>query len=559
MFLLKSITTNPHPISLLLTLHLILHPTTTVTAIPTSITTLDSTLSYDTFPIRTTAEAAVVEWGSSAIISALDAAVATFGPQTSLGAFFEVETAPTLADPINAVRSAKGPGHPDRRMLDVDGPVPYPGVLDNVEEVEGNMVVMTNDNGLSGVQMARVAKESGAAALMVVNLDEEAPDYIYSLEPETEAEREWAEENIDIPVIMVSLGSGNLITTATVEEGMDEKDIVNDGMPERIRLYAAGDRPFFEDVSHEKPVLYLIHNLLTAVECDMLIDATQGKGRMEPMDTGVQNLLENNLGNSKAIGVEGMTLWKGQTNSHAGKQIEERIEQVTGYPSDHFSDWQITRYADSAWHELNSDRHPIYSPVATITVFLNELPRVEDGGAGGGEMIYPQVKDIPPIKIVAQRGMAVVHHNTDQTGAFDSAALYGHLPLKDKEGIKYVAKKYVYGAPLPTSQRIALPVMAILGSGKLPRWVIKVHDAMLEKFGYEVGTLYFEKACTIVPFLLLFLLANGIGFFIKKKFADAGNDGDSTQTRKNGAATGVDESAKTKKKRKKKKAPIKAD
>jgi len=159
------------------------------------------------------------------------------------------------------------------------------------------------------------------------------------LEPETEAEREWAEENIDIPVIMVSLGSGNLITTATVEEGMDEKDIVNDGMPDRIRLYAAGDRPFFEDVSHEKPVLYLIHNLLTSVECDMLIDATQGKGRMEPMDTGVQNLLENNLGNSKAIGVEGMTLWKGQTNSHAGKQIEERIEQVTGYPSDHFSDW----------------------------------------------------------------------------------------------------------------------------------------------------------------------------------------------------------------------------
>ena len=34
---------------------------------------------------RTSEEAAVIEWGHSAIISALDGAVATFGPQTSQG------------------------------------------------------------------------------------------------------------------------------------------------------------------------------------------------------------------------------------------------------------------------------------------------------------------------------------------------------------------------------------------------------------------------------------------------------------------------------------------
>jgi len=66
-------------------------PTAVVTAFNSR---LDANLSYNVFPTRSTEEAAVVEWGSSAIISALDAAVATFGPQTSLGAFFEVETAP---------------------------------------------------------------------------------------------------------------------------------------------------------------------------------------------------------------------------------------------------------------------------------------------------------------------------------------------------------------------------------------------------------------------------------------------------------------------------------
>jgi len=519
------------------------------------ITSINNNLTFDLFPIRFTNEAAVVEWGNSAIISALDAAVASFGPQTSRGAFFEVETAPILANPLNAVRSPAGPEYPNRPMVDADSAVPYPGPLVNSEEVEGNMVVMTNDNGLSGVAMARVAKESGAAALMVVNLDEDAPDYIYSLRPESDEERVWAEENIDIPIIMVSLGSGNLITTATVEEGMDEKDIVNDGMPDRVRLYGAGDRPFFEDVSHEKPVLYLIHNLLTSEECDMLVTSTQGKGRMEPMDDGTVNLLEKTMRSDMAVRVEGMMLWKGQMNGHAGKQIEERIEQVTGYPSNHFSDWQLTRYADDARHEVDYDRHPIYDPVATITVFLTEGSKVGDEATDddGGAIIYPQVKDIPPIKILPQRGMAVVHHNLflDESGNYDPASLHGHLPTSEGS-IQYIAKKYVYGAPLPISRRIVLPVLAALTGGKLPRWVRVVHDAIINKFGQENGTLYFEKLCTVGPMILLFLLANITWIVFRTKIYGGSNSSNSSAQP---SGTGEEK----RKKKKKKKAPLKSD
>jgi len=49
-----------------------------------------SNLDYSTYPLRKSEEAAVIEWGNSAVISALEAAVAGFGPQTSRGAFFEV-------------------------------------------------------------------------------------------------------------------------------------------------------------------------------------------------------------------------------------------------------------------------------------------------------------------------------------------------------------------------------------------------------------------------------------------------------------------------------------
>lgn len=191
--------------------------------------------SYRVFPQRTSKEAAVIEWGHSAIISALDGAVATFGPQTSQGANFEVETSPVLANPIDGVGRKRK--NDDESLSDFDRE--YPGKLKNADEVEGNMVIMTDAAGLSGVTMARIAKESGAAALMVVNTDQNAGDFIYSLEPENDEEASYAEKNIDIPVVMVSLQAGNVITTAMATEDMDPNDVNKGaGLPERVRLYA---------------------------------------------------------------------------------------------------------------------------------------------------------------------------------------------------------------------------------------------------------------------------------------------------------------------------------
>ena len=234
---------------------LLLATSTTHVAAGTTNSVPLSDLEYAAFPTRTSAEAAVVEWGHSAIISALDGAVATFGPQTSRGAFFEVEARPVLASPIDGdVDQLFTKGGADEDLTNIK--------LKNSDEVEGNMVVMTNAAGLSGVEMARLAKNSGAAALMVVNTDRDHPDYISSLAPEDEIEAEYAEQHVDIPVIMVSRTSGNVLTTALVEEGMTQEEIKslpNHGMPERVRLYAGGDRPFFEDVTSAgvQPTVYL--------------------------------------------------------------------------------------------------------------------------------------------------------------------------------------------------------------------------------------------------------------------------------------------------------------
>lgn len=480
---------------------------------------LKTKLDYKVFPMRKNEEAAVVEWGNSAIISALDGAVASFGPQTSLGAFFEVETAPILASPING----RGDKSDIPQEQDPIVGVPYPGPLDNEDEVDGNMLVMTNDaSKMSPVAMARVAKESGAAALMIVNVDRKNPDSIHSLEAATDDEAKYAADHIDIPVFMVSLASGNLITTATYEEGMAEEDIVNNGMPDRVRLYSAGDRPFFEDAISQNPVLYLIHNMLTEEECDGLVSAATGKYEM--VDDTISNLLENIVAEkdrkAKAFDVKKVVLWKGQLNGHAGKQIDERIEQVTGYPKDQLSDWQISEYKKGSKYEMHYDFHPIYAPVATITVFLNEL---SDDDASGGEIVYPKAgKDKNPIMIRPKVGLAVVHHNTDFDGNFDYSALYGEMPLL-KDEVKYIAQKYVYSEPLPPSKRIVLPFLAAAGGGKLPRWVITCHDYLVVKFGLETGTLYFDKLCVLGPLLILIGIASLVGSMFSDNKPAAGN------------------------------------
>jgi hypothetical protein len=92
-------------------------------------------LNYRIYPRRSEDEAAVIEWGNSAIISALDASVAFFGPQTSQAALLEVETMPVLASPVN------GRWDHTNSEGEIDGfAEKVIRRLDNANEVHGNAV-----------------------------------------------------------------------------------------------------------------------------------------------------------------------------------------------------------------------------------------------------------------------------------------------------------------------------------------------------------------------------------------------------------------------------------
>ncbi len=476
---------------------------------------------YRIFPQRTSEEAAVIEWGHSAIISALDGAVATFGPQTSQGANFEVETAPVLANPIDGV--GRWRKSDDETLSDFDRE--YPGKLKNSDAVSGNMVIMTDAAGLSGVTMARIAKESGAAALMVVNTDQNAGDFIYSLEPETEEEAKYAEENIDIPIVMVSLQAGNVITTAMATDDSDPNEINKGaGLPDRVRLYAGGDRPFFEDAVSKTPVVYLIHNMLTSEECDALIGMAEGKYDRVDDTTGINNYLDNTMastiGKPSAVNVDRVTLWKGGIAGKVIKDVDERISQVTGFPPEHFSDFQMNKHVKGSAHLPHFDLNEANGVMATITLFLND---VEDGD--GGELFYPKPLDGgKPVMVRPRKGLAVVHHNTDENYVFDESTVNEELVVTGSSTVKYVAKKYVYLNPQPNAMRIVLPMIALPFGGKLPGIFSTLYIALIDKFGLQTGVTYFQKIVTMLPMLLLIGIASLVSDAVQKKLNE-GKDG----------------------------------
>ncbi|EEC51679.1 predicted protein [Phaeodactylum tricornutum CCAP 1055/1] len=471
-------------------------------------------LDYAVFPRRHVDEAAVLEWGHSAIISALDASVAWFGPQTSQAALLEVEAQPVLASPVHGVSNTvqEALDALEEQASDVETNEQVANwrkiVLDNADEVQGNVVVMTNTGDLSGPQMAMLAQNSGAAAFLRNNSHHHAA--LAAL--------------IDIPTVMISMNAANVLTTATVDpNASSRRRVVNHGMPDRVRLYAGGDRPFFEDAQAESPAVYLIHNVLTREECKAL--QTRASTRLQPLEaiastaggtrsplqyTTASSLRGDKSGGPYYVGdVSRVVLWQGLWQSQAAKAVEERIEQVTGFPSTHYSDWIVDRYEAGAYvrpHVDNILAADGTAPIAVLTVFLND-----DGGDAA--IVYPSVPTNAaaqkPLKIRPQQGLAVVHHVTDDHHRIDTNAVTGVLPASTEHGdAYYLARKYIYATPVSTARRLVLPALSLVaaGGGNLPSLVVRLHVAMLEQFGVPQGNANFDRVCIFVPLLLVLLL-----------------------------------------------------
>jgi hypothetical protein len=275
-----------------------------------------------------------------------------------------------------------------------------------------------------------------------------------------------------------------------------------------VQRIAGGDRPFFEDVEASEPTVYLIHNLLTGPECDALVQ--QAAPLVAPL--GGRDALQLATDAWKKPNVERVMLWQGQLHSPARKAIEDRIEQVTGFPAAHFSDFVVDKYERGSYWVSHYDTAPDGTvPIATITVFLS-VPN-EGGSPFSGHMVFPSTESGGPLAIRPIKGLAVVHHNANENNEFDVHAVHAQLP---PDSTLYVATKYIFPAPVSKARRTILPFLAMVNGGRLPRWVSSLHDFMTKKFGYEDGGTYFDKLFIFAPVLVLLSLVQYVVEYVSK-------------------------------------------
>ena len=175
------------------------------------------------------------------------------------------------------------------------------------------------------------------------------------------------------------------------------------------------------------------------------------------------------------------------------------MEQVTAFPKEHFSDFQINKYSEGGSHKPRVDQIPSAygNQMVSIHIFLND-------DYEGGEVVYHTA--YPPVKIKPRKGMAIVHHNMDQYGEFDISTMHAELPVLNGE--KWTAKKWVYTDQLPPARRIALPIYAAPFGGRLPSFIKSFHNKLVETFGATNGGIYFNKLVVFIPLAILLGIAS---------------------------------------------------
>lgn len=193
------------------------------------------------------------------------------------------------------------------------------------------------------------------------------------------------------------------------------------------------------------------------------------------------------------------------------KDIDERMEQVTGFPRENFSDFQVNKVGKGGSIAPHFDRLPkeYGSQMVSMHIFLND-------DYEGGEVVFHKAN--PPIKIKPRRGMAIVTHNDHGWDhgfpKFDPST--GHAELSVSEGTKWTAKKWIYTDPMPLGERVVLPIVALPFGGKLPSFVRAFHDMLLERFGEGAGKTFFNKSCVMIPGLAFVGVAMIIESMMKK-------------------------------------------
>lgn len=263
-------------------------------------------------------------------------------------------------------------------------------------------------------------------------------------QPITDELRQWilaqAESGLAAPMLVESLTRAGWqpdVTTAAVESVL--------GMPPAARLpepdlaeapgrIDVGDRQVQVLMSMARPRLVLFANLLSAEECEALIDAARPRltrSLTVATATGADQVNDDRTS-------DGMFFQRGE--NAVVQRLEERIARLVRWPIGHGEGLQVLRYRPGAEYKPHYDYFDPAEPgtptilrrggqrVATLIIYLNEPVR-------GGGTTFPDVF----LEVAPRPGNAVFF--SYERPHPDTRTLHGGAPVV--EGEKWIATKWL--------------------------------------------------------------------------------------------------------------------
>jgi prolyl 4-hydroxylase len=183
------------------------------------------------------------------------------------------------------------------------------------------------------------------------------------------------------------------------------------------------------------PRIVLFGNLLSAEECEQMIEMSRGKLARSSVvnnETGAYDIHPHRTS-------DGTYFDRGENDLI--RRIEQRIADLVQYPEENGEPIQILHYKPGGEYKPHYDYFDPRQPgneqvltqggqrIATLVMYLNDVET-------GGSTVFPEVG----IDVLPRRGNAVYFAYCSETGALDSRSLHGGSPVGGGE--KWIATKW---------------------------------------------------------------------------------------------------------------------
>jgi prolyl 4-hydroxylase len=185
-----------------------------------------------------------------------------------------------------------------------------------------------------------------------------------------------------------------------------------------------------------QPVVVLLDHLLTAQECDELVELSRAKLKRSTIvdpNTGREAVINDRSSNG--------TFFNINENAFIAK-LDQRISEVMNLPVENGEGIQILHYTLGGEYKPHFDYFPPADPgsqvhlakggqrVSTLVMYLNDVQ-------AGGETVFPNLQ----LSVVPRKGSAVYFEYCNSLGQVDPQTLHGGQPVT--AGEKWIATKWM--------------------------------------------------------------------------------------------------------------------